>query len=230
MNGRWGRRLRSEWRLKLGLGSVFVIAFWALYWLLDHASAPARRMPSTRLDCALPLVPAAAWIYLSQYITTPLVLWLAPHRRSVWACCTGVCLLAGVSFAVYLVCPTEVDRPLAEAGRSVVYDWILQYDQPRNACPSLHAAFGVYLACCAGPLTRGLAGRRAWRAGLWCWTAAVLLSALLIRQHVVSDLVVGAAVGAASYGCIRRSLTRPSVEDRAAAPPLELEPAGKGNP
>jgi membrane-associated phospholipid phosphatase len=193
--------LKSEWKTKLFLGTAACVAFWAGYSILEHVLArPAVRMPELGFDRLLPFCPGAAFIYLSQFFTMPLVIWLMRSRRQLRTCCRRLALLVGVAFVVYFFWPTTVARPASSLGQWFLYDLIVKTDLPRNACPSLHAAFGVFTAVSAWEVFRE------WRTGRWfivavcVLTAAVLASTLLIKQHVVLDLLAGIMLGIMSVG------------------------------
>ena len=86
-------------------------------------------------------------------------------------------------------------RPEVTPGTYLFYDFVARNDLPRNACPSLHAAFGVFTAGCAWEVFRGLKRGRWLIGAIWLWTTAVLVSTLLIKQHVILDLIAGAVLG-----------------------------------
>ena len=56
----------------------------------------------------------------------------------------------------------------------------------------------MFTAIGAWQVFRGWQHNRWLTGAVWLWTAAVLLSTLLIKQHVFLDLLAGIAVGAAS--------------------------------
>ncbi|RPJ72652.1 MAG: hypothetical protein EHM24_09055, partial [Acidobacteria bacterium] len=67
-------RWSSEWRLKAALSALLTVAFWLVYyWAERRPVAHVLIVPASALDRALPLVPVAAWIYLSQFATAPLI-------------------------------------------------------------------------------------------------------------------------------------------------------------
>jgi membrane-associated phospholipid phosphatase len=136
----------------------------------------------------------------------PLVICLMTSRRQLLACCRGLGLLIIVSFIIFYFWPTSVARPKAFAGRHFFYDWIASTDLPRNACPSLHAGFGVFTAGCACDVVRGWKHRQWFIGVVWVWTAAVLASTVLIKQHVFLDLLAGGVLGALSWLSMRWQL------------------------
>jgi membrane-associated phospholipid phosphatase len=156
-------------------------------------------MPALAIDRMIPLIPEAAIIYISQFFTMPAVLWLMTSRRQVLFCCRGLLLLIGASFVIYYFRPTMIVRPEVVTGQYYIYDLIVGSDQNANACPSLHAGFGIFTAGCAWDVFGGWANGRWLMAMTWAWTAAVLVSTLLIKQHVILDLLAGGALGMVSW-------------------------------
>lgn len=195
-----GRRVIAEWKIKLLLGGVITALFWGGYFRLEQiAHASVTQMPALAIDRMIPFAPGAAFIYVSQFFTMPLVIWLMTSRRQLLLCCRGLLLLIGVSFLAFYFWPTAITRPESVAGRFFIYDLVVGIDQVHNACPSLHAAFGVFTAGCAWELFQGWKNSR-WLTGMsWAWTAAILLSTLLIKQHVFLDLLAGSVLGGFSW-------------------------------
>jgi membrane-associated phospholipid phosphatase len=198
--GGWWRGFAAEWRIKAFLGGALTAAFWVGYFLIERWPGDSvTRMPELAVDRLIPFKPGAAFLYVSQYVSVPLVIWLMTSRRQLWACCRGLAVLVGASFVIFYFWPTSVARPEMTPGRYFLYDLIVNADLPRNACPSLHAGFGVFIAACACDVFRGWKNGR-WLAGaLWLWTGAVLVSTLLIKQHVVLDLAAGGLLGIISW-------------------------------
>lgn len=154
--------------------------------------------PLTR---SLPFVEASVWVYLSMY---PFLAWagLGCRRRDfrpfVWSCA----LAAAMAHLVFLLWPTEVPRPeTPDAG--LIYDWLRQVDRPRNALPSLHAALSV------------LGGIVLWRrhpdwlgGSAVAWAAAIILSTMTLRQHVVADLATGTILAVVCWWVLGRKMAR----------------------
>jgi membrane-associated phospholipid phosphatase len=219
------RRLVGKWRLKVALGSAMMAAYWLGYYLLErHPGAAVMPMPELALDRRLPFLPGMAWVYVSQFFLVPLIFGLLTTRRQLWWCCRGLALLVGVSFFCFHFWPTSVARPTLKPGLHFIYDWVAGADLPRNACPSLHAGFGIFTAGCASEILYGQRNRRWLLLVVWMWTAAILVSTLLIKQHVVLDLVAGGALGGIScwfMGCLPAAESRPEANDT----PSEIKPA-----
>ena len=199
--------LIAEWKIKVFLGGIITAVFWFGYFFVGQAhNGPVFEMPTSAIDRLIPFQPAAAFFYLSQFFTLPLVLWLMASRPQLLSCCLGLTLLIGVSLAVFYIWPTAIVRPIANYGQHPLYDLIASHDLARNACPSLHAGFGVFIAGYACEVFRGWPFRR-WLIGtVWLWTGAVLISTLLVKQHVFLDLLAGGVLGATSW-----LVTRPKI-------------------
>jgi hypothetical protein len=69
------RRLIAEWRLKVFLGGGITLAFWIGYFLLERCpESRVTEMPQLAIDRLIPFLPGASVVYVSQFITMPLVL------------------------------------------------------------------------------------------------------------------------------------------------------------
>jgi membrane-associated phospholipid phosphatase len=186
----------AEWKIKVVLGGLISLAFWAGYfWVGRTHFFPVTEMPDSMIDRWVPFEPDAMFFYLSQFFTMPLVLWLMSSRRQLMACCLGLALLIGVSFAVYFFWPTCISRPPSNIGQHPLYDLIVSHDLSGNACPSLHAGFGMFIAGSAGDVFRSWPHRRWLIGSVWLWTGCVLISTLLVKQHVIFDLLPGGLLG-----------------------------------
>jgi membrane-associated phospholipid phosphatase len=202
-------RLVSEWKIKLFLGSALAGVFWAGYFACArHPLFPVRVMPGLAVDRWLPFRPETAWIYLSQFVTLPLLTWLMTSRRDLLAFCKSVALVSGVGFLVFAVWPTTVERPKPTGDHSFPYDLVVLVDNPHNACPSLHAAFAVLIAGCAAHVFREWKHARLLIGATWLGSAAVLVSTLLTKQHVLLDALAGGVLGGAGYWWFARKAER----------------------
>ena len=189
------RRVTALLGEKLLLTLLLNIVFWGGYgWLSRQAFFSVRQMATTWLDKAVPFAPDFwAWIYLSQFVLTGGVPWLIEQREVLWRYATGLLLLSGLSFAVFLFFPVASPRP---AGVVFVgpMAWIARYDGAYNAFPSLHAGF---LFLIGGLGWRMFARRPSVRVVTVyvLWACAILYSTLATRQHFAWDLVAGLGLG-----------------------------------
>ena len=220
------RIILAEWQIKFLLGGAITVLFWVVYFHLERLShGSVTQMPVSAVDRVIPFVPSAAFVYVSQFITVPLVVWLMTSRRQLLRCCRGLLLLMGVSFLVFYFWPTVISRPGIVPGRFFIYDLVVGADKSGNACPSLHAAFGIFTAGCAWEVFQGWRNRR-WLIGAsWVWTAGVLASTLLIKQHVMLDLLAGGLLGIVSWWFVgRASGTIMAPENGCESPRASIKP------
>jgi membrane-associated phospholipid phosphatase len=169
--------------------AAFTAGIGAAYYLIGHADSFA--VCSLTCDFATPLdrtIGFHPWwmpIYLSIWL-----LWWAPvfrlpgseYRRFVAV--AALCHL--IAFTFFLVCTDERPQQSIEELSSLLQPlYLLTYavDSNRNAFPSLHAVDSTLLIAMLWPRRHGR-----WLA---LWSALVLLASLLVKQHVVFDVVAG---------------------------------------
>jgi len=169
-------RLRALPLLKTVGITAFMCAFFAGYFAtLNHPVFRVRTMPATAADRWLGYQPWTVSLYCTLWV------YVLMHYGAVAAA------LAVTGLGIFLVWPTKV----VSQGTG----FLKTVDLGGNACPSLHAAFAVFSAICIGRLLRGL-GLPAFALVLnWLWCAAILYSTLATKQHVLLDLIAGAALG-----------------------------------
>ncbi len=189
-------RLATHWRLKLFMLIALTTCFCGPYvFLAHHAFFPVRELPLAALDRLAGFDPRWVWVYQSVYLLTATLPWLATTRAELKTYLVGFTFLASVCFLFYLFCPIIVPRPVTDHA-SGMYRLLLAYDGPYNAFPSLHAGF-LYLTLA---FARRVYGRipLATTMFLFTWSALILWSTLVTKEHYVVDLVAGIALAA---GC-----------------------------
>jgi membrane-associated phospholipid phosphatase len=195
-------RLRSELGLKLVLMIVLNVWVCLPYYLLQrhHLSVPTE-MRASFLDDLIPFQDKAVWIYLSVYLLMPIGPFLMNQRQQIVQYAKGIILIGLIADLVFIVRPTVCPRP--EALNTVAaYRMLTTVDNSFHAFPSLHAAFAVYSALCAGLVLREMAASAVVRRGIWFWAILILLAALTTKQHVLLDIVAGSALGFGVYFCV----------------------------
>lgn len=189
-----GKRL-----LFLGLGSVGFF----LYSFINHLprNALVAHHLATGLDRLIPLVPVFVVPYgLAMVFVVATLIYhvLFTERMQATACSYAFCLLT--SCFVYLVFQTTVDRPSIESDAifSRLVALLYAVDRPYNCFPSLHVSLSVLAGLIWAERSRRVGG------GMIAVVLLVSLSTLLIRQHVLLDVLSGVALGGLSY-CIGNS-------------------------
>lgn len=172
-----------------------------LYSLILRLPTGEVRSTRTFLDAFVPFWPAWTWVYLLPYVVAPALAAALP-APAFRALCRRALVLLGLSFAVFLLAPTEVQRPdlssLDDDLTAALYRAMIAFDDPpRNALPSLHAGLAVVFGAALWSLSprSALAGA--------AFAALVCLSTLFSGQHHVLDVVAGVALALAVVAGVR---------------------------
>jgi membrane-associated phospholipid phosphatase len=183
------RRLFTCSREKLFLLVVLTVLFCVPYFYLTrHAFMPIHRPPELWIDRLAGFHPAWVWGYESLYLITGTLPWLARNRADLGRFTLGFALLAASAFAIFAIFPTQVLHPSAPYSNSL-YAFLLAYDGPYNALPSLHAGLLYYTLAFA----RRVYGRPAPVVSIFffLWSCVILWSTMAIKQHHAIDLLAG---------------------------------------
>jgi membrane-associated phospholipid phosphatase len=193
---RIGRRVGTLWPIKMLANIAGVAGFFAVYfWVQRLPHAAAIVMPLTALDRWLPFQPAALALYASLWVYIALPFALLRTRGELVAYGVAAFALSAIAMTAFVVWPTAVPQVDIDWSQYPAFEFLRTVDAQSNACPSLHVAFAVFSALWLARLlreTRAGSGLRGLNA-LWC--AGILYSTLATRQHVVLDVVAGAALG-----------------------------------
>jgi len=189
-----------------GLGAAALQS--AIYFFVGNARFErSTELLRTRLDDAIPFIPATAWLYLPIYAGI-FVLALACFQTRVHfdraLAGVGVILLAGLAGHRFVA--AEYPRPLLHTpygGPSETFmAWVQSIDPPGNVFPSLHVAHTSSLAL--------FLHHENPRLGWVVIGLALLLAAstLTTKQHFVADVVAGFALAALTRTILLRGVAR----------------------
>jgi hypothetical protein len=194
------------------------LARFAVVWLLGYGGgtilSSGRDVPALVLhaDTALPFDPRWAVVYLTAFPMVVLPYLALERSRDLQRYLLVHALTIATSAVAFVAYPLAVARPSLDGGAGFSH-WALglvyAFDSPRNTLPSLHAGLGLS-ACIFGFHVRRNVGLAFAAVFL-----AFLLSAIVIRQHVLVDLIAGGAVALCAYTAVVRIM--PAVR-RAATP------------
>ncbi len=161
-----------------------------IYTRLNHG--PAVINLYTVLDQAIPVVPifVIPYISLQPYIYATLVLFLLLRTRYFQSACLAMITVWFISYAVYYWLQSEVIRPVL-SGTDIFSRLVMKVysvDNPYNDFPSLHTSLSTILAIHWVKINRpaGIV--------LSIWTALIVASTLLIKQHYIPDVIFGLAL------------------------------------
>jgi membrane-associated phospholipid phosphatase len=158
-----------------------------IYAVLNHG--PAVLHLQTPLDQALPVVPifVIPYVSLNLFVYVTLVVFLLFQNRVFQSACLAMILAWLVSYGFYLFLQSEMIRPALTGGdvfTRMIRD-VYAGDNPFNCFPSLHTSMSTILAIHWFRVNRRVA------IGLACWTALIVASTILIKQHYLADLGAG---------------------------------------
>lgn len=202
--------------LEKALVFAALYAFWAAAYFGTSAWNAARPAAAPAWDPVrhFLVVPAFVWPYLSAFVLPFLAAAAFRDRAAFRRFAVLLAAVIAASAAAFLLVPLVLLRPPLEAGGlSVrVLAWLRSVDAPVNLFPSLHVSLAFLFAAAAGRERPRL------RPGLVAWAALVAVSALLIRQHYLVDVIGGAALGWAAWALfVRREKKNPAGSGRKGA-------------
>ena len=193
-----GLRLRRMLLLKLVGVTAFTWLFFIGYFhLLQHPMQPVMVMPLTALDHLIPFQPQALFAYLSLwvYVGTAPGMQLRFTELLVYGLWVGALCLTGL--ACFYFWPTQVPPLAIDVSGFPGFATLQGVDAAGNACPSMHVAVAMFTVIRLEDVLRR-AGAPTWlRLINRAWFIAIVLSTLMIKQHVVLDVLAGALLGVA---------------------------------
>jgi membrane-associated phospholipid phosphatase len=158
-----------------------------IYALLNHG--PAVLNLHSALDSAIPVVPVFVIPYnsLQPYIYATLLLFLFFRTKYFQSTCLAMITVWFISYGFYYFLQSEVVRPVL-TGTDTFSRMVMQVyagDNAFNDFPSLHTGLSTILAIHWVRVNKPLG------IVLSIWTALIVASTLLIKQHYVPDLLFG---------------------------------------
>ena len=168
------------------------------FWVQRNNRTREARCLQLPLDARIPFVPAWIWPYSLFYY-----LMIGVTAMSIRDLAEGVHLIFGGAMLLVIGCfffyllPTRVPgeyRDFPVVGLSTRYlAFVQSIDNDRNAFPSMHCALATYVGLAVADLP--LIG--AWLAG--GYILFIVLSCLLVKQHVLADTLAGVLLGSVVY-------------------------------
>jgi membrane-associated phospholipid phosphatase len=171
-----------------------------IYEQLNHG--PYRIMLQTPVDRALPVLPVFAIPYISliPYIGISLVAFLFISARVYRSAAITMIIVWFISYACYFFLQSYVARPNIPGTDpfSMLVRGIYASDRPYNDFPSLHTSLSTIIAIHWWRIDR--------RIGVLAtlWTALIIASTVLVKQHYLADLGGGLALGTAASWLVMR--------------------------
>ncbi|MEO8164443.1 MAG: phosphatase PAP2 family protein [Betaproteobacteria bacterium] len=189
-----------------GIAAFFVVYFW----VLNHRFFDAFEIPLTPLDRWIAFQPAALVIYYSLWLYVSLPLALLTRTQELARFGAGALTLTAAGMVIFIVWPTTTPAFQIDWSQHPAFIFLKDFDASGNACPSLHVAFAIFAAVWLQRLLREMRAGLAIEIANAVWCAAIVYSTLATRQHVVIDVVAGAALG---FAIVRANLLHlPAIE------------------
>lgn len=191
-------RMRRHFMLKLFGTTAFVwIFFIGYFYLLRNPAYPVVVMPLTALDRLIPFQPATLFAYLSLW----LYVGIAPGLQLTFRELMGYAMWAGAlcvtGLGIFHFWPTAVPPLAFDVTGHTGFRMLQGVDAAGNACPSMHVAVAMFTVVWVDNMLRTARAPAGLRAANLAWFLAITWSTLAIKQHVVLDVLAGAALGMA---------------------------------
>lgn len=174
--------------------SLFMAAY---IYLLRHPWSEPVKMPLTALDAAIPLQPPMMLAYLSLWLYVGVGPGLELRLRDLLAYAAWMSSQCLSGLAIFLFWPSQAPVAPPTGVDFIGFSLVTGVDTAANACPSMHVAAAVFTAIRIDESLRRI-GTPFWLhvvSALWC--SLIVYSTLAVKQHVVLDLVGGAALALA---------------------------------
>ena len=159
----------------------------------------------TPLDEWLPLVPQFIVFYMLGYLFVFAPCFVVRGRHSFQAAFVVFCAMLAIAFVTFRFFPVAMPKVYATGA-----DWFSRVayfqqsqDTPYNTIPSLHVAANVYAYALIGWQHPGLS--RAWIVV----PVLIIASTLLVKQHLLIDVLTGMLLAGAGYFAFRRLISAP---------------------
>ena len=190
--------MRRHLFLKLVGTTLVTWAFFIGYFqLLRHPVHPVTMVPLTPLDAWVPFLPHAIVPYLSLWFYVGIAPGLQRTFPQLLVYGLWSVLLCVTGLAIFYWWPTAIPPLTFGTTGYFGFDLLQGIDARGNACPSMHVAIAFFSATWIDVQLRESRTPALLRGVNWLWFAAITLSTLAVRQHVVIDVVAGFALGAA---------------------------------
>jgi len=223
LDPRWASPLAERMRRHLVLkaaGTTLIIGvfFVAYLHLLHHPAYPVTVMPSTELDRLMPFEPRALFLYLTLWLYVGAGPGLQLRLIELANYAAWSILLCAAGLAIFHFWPTQVPTPGRDLSPHFGFAMLQGIDAAGNACPSMHVAFASFTAVRIDQVLRTTGSPGPLRAANLAWSLAIVLSTLLIKQHVVLDVAAGLVLGTAfALASLRWGVAMPTLPSTAIA-------------
>jgi hypothetical protein len=192
------RRMRRHLVVKAVGTTVAIGLFFIGYFHLQNNPAyPVTVMPLTVLDHLIPFQPQALFAYLSLWLYVGIGPGLQSNAQELIAYGAWIGLLCVAGLLIFHFWPTQVPPPGVDVSQFFGFSILHGVDAAGNACPSMHVAIATFTVIRVRDVLRRIDAPLTMHIVNVVWFAAIALSTVAIKQHVVLDAVAGALLGTA---------------------------------
>lgn len=193
-----GRRFRELFWLKfLGTTLVTCVFFVGYFHLLRRPGLEPFVLPLTALDHLVPFQPAMLWPYLSLWVYVGVAPGMQRNLAELLAYAAWVGALLAAGLAIFHFWPTAIPPHGVDRTVHPGFAMLEGVDANGNACPSMHVAIAVFSAIRLQAVLREIGAPWPLALANLGWCALIAWSTVAVRQHVLLDVVAGAALGLA---------------------------------
>ena len=191
------QRVRTLTWLKALGNTLFLVVFFQLYlWIQKHPAYEVTQIPATTVDHWVGFQPWTIGLYLSLWVYTALPVALQPDRARLLRYCLAITALCAFALVMFYFWPTSVSDAIGtRTAGNAWFAMLYAVDNSGNACPSLHVAASVMSCMWLYAVLRQI-GAPAWLGALnVVWCACIVFSTMATKQHLLLDVLAGAALG-----------------------------------
>lgn len=166
---------------------ILLLLTYAIYFLINKLSIPRFNFSSV-LDAQIPFLPFFGLFYFSYFpflIFTIVYAFFKFKLLKFQKLTVTLIIIQCVAYLFHILLPATLLRP-SVLGNSIfeqLVQFIYWFDNPSNLTPSLHVANPCLISF--------FYSKKSWRHLLWLWAFLIIISTLIIKQHVVLDVVTG---------------------------------------
>ncbi len=208
-----GSRFRRLWLLKAVGTTVFMTVFFnGYFYLLKNPAYLPIDTPITAIDRHLPYQPWAWGLYVSLWLYTSLPVAIQPDLRALLYYGLSIFLLCATGLAVFYFFPTIIPESFLATYRGPQIQLLQGVDAAGNAMPSLHVASAVFSMLWLRHQLISIKTLLLANHFNYVWCAGIVYSTMATKQHVLTDVLSGAAFGLAfallSLSCLKQTSIR----------------------
>ena len=191
-----GSRFRRLWLLKaIGTALFMTIFFSGYFYLLQHPTYPPTDTPITAVDRHLPYQQWAWGLYVSLWLYTTLPVALQPNLSLLLY--YGLCafLLCATGLSIFYFFPTIIPNDFLVTYRGAQIRLLAGVDAAGNDIPSLHVASALFSMLWLRQQLIEIKAPLFVNRFNYFWCAGIVYSTMATKQHVLTDVLSGAALG-----------------------------------